>query len=121
VAVLHHIASEEEWSESRFADRLKEIRSPVDHLIKQAKGVRIDTAITDRVTQVHEVAGVVVQHATDLLEERSTDFTVKELEDELQEFGNRDGTWRGSWRGHRLLSLQDDRGTSSTRVGPKRS
>jgi hypothetical protein len=83
---FYQVAGEERWSENRVAEGLKEIRPLADHPITTAKGAQGDADVLEWTVQIWRGANEATQAVLDVLEDKSTNYTMVELEDKLQEY-----------------------------------
>ena len=87
VAAIHRAAEEENWPEGQTAERLRKIRAPADHLIKEAREQLQVAAIADWVEEVRSLASKAARQAARVLKQKSTNYTIKEVEFELRRYG----------------------------------
>jgi hypothetical protein len=86
---LQLLAEEVKWSDSKVAEKLKESRAPADHLIETAKKTRKDIAVANRAAKMRSEAKEAAEAAIDLPKEKSTNYAIDEVDDEIRMFEER--------------------------------
>ncbi len=74
------VAAKEEWTTERRDQMLGEKQGPVRELLKRATDGRRAAAIAEWIGEVREVVPDVRQQAKEVIEEKSTDYTRKEVD-----------------------------------------
>jgi fructose-1-phosphate kinase PfkB-like protein len=81
------VATKEEWTAERRDQTLGEKRGPVQELLKRATDGLRAAAITEWIREVREIVPDAREQAEEIIEEKSTDYTRKEVDFFMQEFG----------------------------------
>jgi hypothetical protein len=83
------VAVKEKWTVERRDQLMSEKRGPVQELLKRAMESRRAAAIAKWTREVHKILPDAQEWAEEILEEKCTDYTLKEMDFFMQEFG----TW----------------------------
>jgi hypothetical protein len=91
------LASKEKWSLEHRDQQLAEMWGLVEDLLKWAVASQQVPAITKWTREVHKILPEAQEQADEVLEEKSSDYRLEEVDFFMQEFG----TW--SWQLDKLL------------------
>jgi hypothetical protein len=69
-----------------LAEKLKDLQAPADHLIKTAKKTQKDPVIADWAAKMRSAVKEATKAAMEVLKERSTNYTIDEVEDDIDVF-----------------------------------
>jgi hypothetical protein len=72
-----------------LAEKLKDLQAPADHLIKTAKKTQKDPVIADWPAKMRSAVKEATEAAMEVLKERSTNYTIDEVEDDIDVFEER--------------------------------
>jgi hypothetical protein len=84
IVIIERQAAKKEWPSARRQERLLKIREPVEALAWTARAARRDTTITAGVTQMCSLADEVLESARQVIDDQSTDYTLDEVDEELE-------------------------------------
>jgi hypothetical protein len=84
ICIIERTAAKEEWTLARRQERLQEIRELVETLVRTARATRWDTAVAAWLTQVCSLVDEVLESARQVIDDKSTDYTLDEVDEELQ-------------------------------------
>jgi vacuolar-type H+-ATPase subunit H len=80
---------EEDWPAARRQERLREIQEPVEALVRTARATKRDAAVSTWVKRMQALADEVLETAKQIIEDQSTDYTLDEVDEELDMLSKR--------------------------------
>ncbi len=98
VIIIKKQAAGEEWPAARRQERLQEIQEPVETLVRTARATWRDADDTAWVTHVCSLGDEVLESGRQVIENQSTDYTLEEVDEELELLAG---------RGQRIRELLD--------------
>ncbi len=83
VVIIEAQAKEEDWPAARRQERLQQVREPVEALVRMARATKRDTAVTAWTDRMRVLADEVLEAAKQIIEDKSEDYTLDEVDEEL--------------------------------------
>jgi hypothetical protein len=83
VVIIEAQATEEDWPAARRQERLREVREPVEALVRMARATKRDAAVSAWANRMRALADEVPEAAKQILEDQSEDYTLDEVDEEL--------------------------------------
>jgi hypothetical protein len=84
VVIIEKQAVNKDLPSAGREERLQEIREPVETLVRTARATSQVAAVPAWVTQVRSLADEVLESARLIIEDQSTDYTLEEMDEELE-------------------------------------